>query len=280
MPTGGFRSNIVFKFKNIPGLSFKCSLQKTQNEKTRFVTGIVQDDTVRPVRMGKFLTKDDVKPNKTTDIETMIAWNAPESFYKYLDEESGESKLLKISKELLAHIQFLSDEIYEILDEIQLSGIRSTSYNGKHYFLKVRREKRGSSYQLNPDDLKMYNLIYIGLLERKTGLLIRYTSYGRQAYAIMQADENGLFLSGLIHDTYQREREVKDVKSLSAEDITRSRKLFGKFETKPSLPVLIDEYEQRLNELIKKLKTGEHVESTMTKIEIKSSSMTDLLDAL
>ena len=238
----GFRTNIVFKFENIPGLSFKCSLQKTFDEKTNLISGAIDEtNTVRPIRMIKVLAVSDVKPSSIEDIQTVLPWQNLQ-FFKSVDEDTGEIKLLKITKDLISKLHYDSDENYIIIDEISNETITSKMFSGKHYFVKCRKEKRGTSTIISEDNLKLYNMIYLQLKNRKTSFVVKFVSFRKLQYCLLQADETGLFISVLIFNTFQRIKEQNDIITLDPKDEERSSKIFKKFKTLTTFPILGDIY--------------------------------------
>lgn len=275
----GFRTNIVFKFENIPGLSFKCSLQKTFDEKTSLISGAIDEtNTVRPIKTIKVLAVSDVKPSSIEDIQTVLPWNNLQ-FFKSIDEDTGETKLLKITKDILLKLKYDSDENYIIIDEISNETITSKMFNGKHYFVKCRKEKRGASTIISEDNLKLYNMIYLQLKDRKTSFVVKFVSFKKLQYCLLQADETGLFISVLIFNTFQRIKEQNDIITLDSKDEERSGKIFKKFKTLTIFPILEDIYEIKLREIIKKIKKGEKFDIKKDVTEPSSSAM-DIIDSL
>lgn len=186
----------------IGGLSVKINLKKSFEAKTGLRQTYVENGENRPVRTVKVLAKEDVKPKELEDVEKVIAWNAVQSSAEYRDTETGEVKLLPLD-DMTRCKMFKKSENMKALGLVSCKSIHPYMYTGDHYFVGIQCE--GKSKKAAAADEQGYSLLYALLAEYEKMLLVQFVSGEREKYAVIYQAGDGLMMSLLIHNNYQRE---------------------------------------------------------------------------
>lgn len=228
-------------------LSFKISLWKSTDAQTGFSSTYEE----RQIRMLKVLAKNDAKPKDISDIEKIVPCSETVPAYSYKDEETGEAKLLFLDEKVKCSI-YKKSEYMTGIGFLDANVITPNMYAGDHYFIQVQKESKAPTAA--EADVQGYSLLYYLLDTHKKVFLTKFVSGDREKFSIIYAVGDGLMLSTLIHNNYQREPPtVSRIPLPKAE--AHAAKLIEKFSLREFDPSTTnDMYEQSIIRYIEELK--------------------------
>lgn len=248
-----------FTLKFPKGLTIRIRINKS----TEAQTGFKSTYKGRQIRMVKVLAKDDIKPKQVSDIEEIIPWNDTVPAYSYQDEETGEAKLLYLDEKAKCAI-FKKSEFMNGVGFIDVAEITPNMYAGDHYFIDVQKESKAKTAA--ESDVQGYSMLFYILKEHKKMFLTKFVSGDREKFAVIYAVGDGLMLSTIIHQNYQRPPPtVSRIPLPKAKD--RAAKMLAAFSLRRFDPATTNDiYEETIEKYIEALKEV----SKDGKIKIKS----------
>ncbi len=182
-------------------------IEKSFNERVFFKTGY----NCQPAKWLKVTVKDPdlEKVTSPDEIEHVIQANELESLAITGEEdEFGRPVYVVIDKSGLKNM-FPSTPEMRVLKTVPTACVSFDTIEGHHYFLNVRKQKKGKIRKSNPEDEALYNLIFLGLRGRSEVLLVHYNAMNTNKYAVVYSGVGGLRMSNLIGSNYQKERKEK-----------------------------------------------------------------------
>jgi non-homologous end joining protein Ku len=201
--------------------------------------------------MVKVLTTDDAKPKAVSDIEEIIPWNDTVPAYPYLDEDTGQAKLLYLDEKAKCAI-FKKSEFMNGVGFIDAAEIAPSMYTGDHYFIDVQAMSK--SEEPAASDIQGYSILFYILKEHKKMFLTKFVSGDREKFAVIYAVEDGLMLSIIIPHNYQRTAPtVSRIPLPKAKD--HASKMLASFSLRRFDSVITcDKYEESIDKYIEDLK--------------------------
>lgn len=133
-----------FRLTLFPGLEMEISISKSFEEKTSFVMTWKDPNTgvVHRVNTLRVVPKETgVRPTAPDHIHQVLGWLEPESGYEYVDEESGERRILAVDKSVLDKLFPKSDKI-KVECFLPQEQISFADMQGDHYYLTPRVESK------------------------------------------------------------------------------------------------------------------------------------------
>lgn len=230
-------------------------IQKSFAERISFKTGY----NLQPAKWLKVTVKDPDLEKVTTpdEIDHIIQASELESLWPSGEEdEYGRPIYVRVDKTNLKNM-FPSNPEMAVLKTVPVSSVPFSEIEGSHYFLNVRKIKKGKTRVLSPEDEALYNLVYQGLRVRKEVLLVHYNAMNTNKYGIVYAAPGGLRLSNLIGSNYQKQRAEKQPIETKVKGKMYDR-LIG--ETRDVvLGEYKDDYGEKLEELAAAAVSGEKI---------------------
>lgn len=243
------QSKFTLKFKG--GLAIKINIAKSSDPKTSLrQTFPDESGENRSVRTVKVLAIDDVKPQSLEDIEKVIPWNAVQTSYPYRDEEDGHERLLHLDDKVRCKI-FTKSEFMNFIGFLDNGEITPNMYAGDHYFLKIQVDTK--SKKACKVDEQGYSLLYYILAEHDKAGMVKFISGDREKFGVIYRVGDGLMLSLLIHNNFQRAApEVERIPLLKATAL--ADKMLSNFSLRGFDPEMTnDRYEAMLKTYIDEL---------------------------
>jgi non-homologous end joining protein Ku len=263
------------------GLTISMHLNKSHGEKIARRQTYTIDGVVHEVRTVKTVTVDDTKPTELEHIIKIIPWNEVQSAFSYVDEETGEAKLLTLDDSDTCKIFQKSDRM-KGLGFVKGHVIAPHMFSGDHYFLSPRADNKTKKVSVN--DQQAYTVLATALADRQHMFVSKFVSGDREKYGVIYVANDTLMLSVLIHSNYQREPTV--IPKLEIPNVKDyARKLIDKcpFEFVPE--ALEDLYERALGEYIEQIKVahkgdGGKTDAPKLKVRIRPERVSDFISQL
>ena len=251
---------------NKDGLSFPVCLNKSFGAQISFrQTFTDEDGTVHEVRTLKAVTVDDAKPTEVSHIKRIVPWNVDTS-YPYIDEETGEQKLLPLDDKAKCKMFQKSDSLTG-MGFLDSKKIPPKMFSGDHYYLCPKADSKTKTIPVSHQ--QGYSLLHAALSDGLHMFLCKFISGDREKFGAIYVADGSLMLSILIHNNYQREPtpfpilDIPNVKEYAS-------KLVAKLPLEYNPEELCDRYEQSLCEYIEELKaTHTHAPVPSTKLKLK-----------
>lgn len=231
------------------------SMEKSFDERISFKTGYKG----QPVKWIKVSTKDPTLEKVTSrkEISHVVAPDELESLWPTGEEtEEGLPEFAVIDKKTLKNA-FPSGPEMRVLQTVPLSAVPFHSVEGSHYFLSVKKTKKGKTRISNPEDVALYNLVYRGLKTNSEAFIVTYNAMNNIKHAVVYAQGKGLRLSNLIGSNLQRARKEKEDVSGDVDLKMYDRLVKGVRSDK--MEEHVDPYGQRLEELVQATLKGEQI---------------------
>lgn len=242
---------------NTPRGDFRVgvNIEKSFTDRISFKTGYQG----QPVKWIKVTTKEPDLERVTSrkEISHVVQADELESLWPSGEfTEDGEPEYVVVDKSSLK-MMFPSGPEMRVLKTVPLSAVPFHTLEGSHYFLNVKKSKKGKTRVSNPEDEAMYNLVYQGLLHRSEALIVTYNAMNTNKHAVVYANKGGLRLANLIGSNYQKSRKEKqtlnsDIKIKLYDNLvgpSRQEKL-GEYK---------DDYGEKLEELAQAAMRGETI---------------------
>ncbi len=223
----------------------------------------------RAIRMVKILTKDNAPATCIEDIEMIVPWSDTVPAFPYVDDETGESKLLIMDEKTQCSI-FKKSEFMNAMGFIDAAEVTPNMFTGDHYFVNLQKESKAPAPA--EGDVQAYSLLFYLLKEHKRMLLINFISGEREKFGVMHAVGDGVMLSVIIHHNYQRSApKVSRIPLPKAE--AHAAKMLSAFSLRRFDPITTsDKYEENIRAYIEQLK--EHAKSSDSGGKVKAKMKT------
>jgi non-homologous end joining protein Ku len=230
----------ILSFKK--GLKLPIGLHKATEEKT----GLTLGKDGRKVRTVRVISRDDATPTDISEIERVVPWTETENYFPVRTEE-GDIRLIEVDKKMISSL-FDKSDVMSVNGVIGLEKLSPRMYDGYHYHISCQFEKKSKAVPGN--DEKLYTVIHAWLQEYNKALLVKFLTSGREKFAVIYPDAEGLMMSILIHSNYQRERLSSNL--IPIEDpVQYGDRLLGPIGLEDIDPdSIIDEYEETLKRYI------------------------------
>lgn len=239
------------KFKvKIATLDFSAYISKSRGEQMPMCQTYTSDGLTHQVRTVKVVTVDDAKPTELSDILKIIPWNDVQSAYPYVDEETGENKLLPLDDKDVCKI-FEKSDYMQGMGFVRAHQITPNMFSGDHYYLCPSADSKTKKVSLS--DQQAYTILLTALSDGAHMYVTTFVSGDREKYAAIYVANDALMISVLIHSTYQRDPPA--IPKLAIPNVHEyGKKLIAKCPYDFVAGNLEDLYEKRLGEHIEELK--------------------------
>lgn len=260
------QTRFTVRFKD--GLVFAVIMGKSFDPPTSLKSTY---DGGRAIRMVKILTKDNAPATCIEDIERIVPWNDTVPAYPYIDDETGESKLLIMDDKTQCSI-FSKSEFMNAMGFVDADEITPNMFTGDHYFVNLQKESKATAPAQS--DVQAYSLMFYVLKEHNKMLLVNFISGERQKFGVMYAVGDGIMMSVIIHHNYQRSApNVSRIPLPKAE--AHAAKMLSTFSLRRFDPTTtVDKYEENIKLYIEHLKElakkGESTSGSKLKAKLKT----------
>lgn len=229
----------------------------------------------QPVKWIKCTTKDPELEKITSckEIDHIVQASELESLYP-TEDERGNPDYVVIDKSMLKNM-FPSTPEMKVLRTVPSSCVPLHYMSGTHYFVDVKKSKKGKVQVANPEDVAMYDMVHNGLTENNEVLLVRYTAMNTNKYAIIFPDQCGLRMSNLIASNYQKERHETQLLGQNDKPRLYERLVEETRHKRLKVENFKDDYGEKLQEIVDATLNGKDIKC---KNETKVTAFARLAD--